>query len=378
MKTLYKLKYIILFCLITLSFQETMAVKWVVQVSNFVFTPSNLPNVNVGDTVRWVWVSGNHTTTSSNIPTGAASWDHLINSGNQFFEYKVTVAGNYDYVCTPHAGMGMTGSFTASGSLPTLTVSPSNQNVPASMGTTNFNVTSNSSWTASSNAGWCAVTPSGSGNGTLSADYTQNISLSPRVATITVTVSGIPSQTVTVSQAGAAPTLNVSPSNQTVDYTAGNTSFTVTSNTSWTTTRDASWCTATPSGSGNGTIAVTYEENPTNAVRIANITVTVSGLPPTVVTVTQDGSTVSVKENSSVNMMVYPNPSAGIFKVNIDNGASVTGYEVINLTGKSIQLQNSMTQNQFNIDLTTQPEGCYFLRVNSDKGTILKKLILKK
>jgi len=85
----------------------------VVQVSSNQFTP-NSTNVNVGDTVRFTWISGNHTTTSVNIPNGAATWDSPMTSSVQQFDYKVTVAGTYGYKCTPHALSGMVGTFTAS------------------------------------------------------------------------------------------------------------------------------------------------------------------------------------------------------------------------------------------------------------------------
>jgi len=95
-----------------------------VQVSNFQFNPANLPNVVVGDVIRWVWVSGSHTTTNSPatqqgnvLPPGAASWNRNINSESPFFEYTVTVAGTYNYWCIPHAP-SMAGSFTASNALP--------------------------------------------------------------------------------------------------------------------------------------------------------------------------------------------------------------------------------------------------------------------
>lgn len=77
------------------------------------FSPANL-QVSVGDVVRWVWTSGAHTTTSKSIPAGAAGWDSPLTSGVQSFEYTVTVAGTYNYVCTPHESMGMVGQFTAS------------------------------------------------------------------------------------------------------------------------------------------------------------------------------------------------------------------------------------------------------------------------
>jgi plastocyanin len=104
----------ITFLLCSMSFINGQATIWTVNVQNFSFEPDNLPNVKIGDTVRWIWVNGNHTTTSTTIPGGAAAWDHVINSGNQQFDYIPTVAGTYNYKCTPHASSGMIATFTVS------------------------------------------------------------------------------------------------------------------------------------------------------------------------------------------------------------------------------------------------------------------------
>lgn len=261
------------------------AVKHIVNVSNYAFTPSNL-NVQVGDTIRWVWVNGTHTTTSTTIPSGAAPWDAPITSTNQIFEYRVAVPGTYNYLCTPHPNIQI-GSFTATSVQPTLAVSPLNHNVSATSGSVNFSVTSNSNWTASSNAAWCTVTSSGSGNGTIVANYQANSTTSQRVANITVVVSGLSPIVVTVTQAGAAVTLSVTPANQSVGYQQGNTNFSVTSNSNWTATSNQGWCTVTSSGSGNGTIVANYESNTTSAQRVATITVSANGATSSTVTVTQ-------------------------------------------------------------------------------------------
>jgi plastocyanin len=80
------------------------------------FSPQTF-EVNVGDTIRWVWTSGVHTTTSTTIPDGAAAWDSPLTAEMDTVDYLVTVAGDYAYVCTPHIAEGMIGSFTASGTL---------------------------------------------------------------------------------------------------------------------------------------------------------------------------------------------------------------------------------------------------------------------
>ena len=99
------------------------ATKHRISVSDFQFTPKDLTNVKLGDTIRWYWVSGAHTTTSTGIPAGATAWDHPMSISDTVFEYIPATIGLYDYKCTPHAAFGMIGSITV--------VAPSAIPVPA-------------------------------------------------------------------------------------------------------------------------------------------------------------------------------------------------------------------------------------------------------
>lgn len=85
------------------------------------------------------------------------------------------------------------------------------------------------------------------------------------------------------------PTLTVLPASRSVGADAGSTNFIAFSNSDWTVTSDQPWCTVTPSGSGNSVITANYSANSGTAQRTANITVTVVGLTPVVVTVVQAG-----------------------------------------------------------------------------------------
>ena len=86
------------------------------------------------------------------------------------------------------------------------------------------------------------------------------------------------------------PTLAVTPANQNVTAAAGSTTFSVTSNSNWTVSSDQTWCTLAPlSGFGTGSVAATYTSNSSSVQRVANITISVSGLSPVIVTVTQNG-----------------------------------------------------------------------------------------
>jgi hypothetical protein len=172
----------------------------------------------------------------------------------------------------------------------TLSVSPQQQNVGAQQGTTNFNIISNINWTATSDALWCTPTPAGSGNGILTADYTQNTSINSRSASITIYAENGDPITVTVTQAGTTATLAISPEYQNVSAAPGNTTFNVSSNTAWNASTTADWCVITPSGSGNGTIYAGYDENSSTIGRTATIIISGEGTNVQTVYLVQLGS----------------------------------------------------------------------------------------
>ncbi|MBE0648187.1 MAG: T9SS type A sorting domain-containing protein [Bacteroidales bacterium] len=362
---------------LTLSASSSFAVKHTVLVGNFYFNPSNIPDVQVGDTIHWQWVEGSHTTTSTSVPAGAATWDSPMTSGNQVFEYKVTVAGMYNYKCTPHSGI-QTGSFTAVGAPPpSLTVTPSNQNVSAEAGSTSFSVTSNSAWNTSSDKTWCTVSPtSGNGNGTITANYSENTTTATRVATITITVAGLSPQMVTVTQNGAALTLMVSPENQDVTSSSGSTMFDVTTNTNWTAMSDASWCTVSPSGTGNGTITATYTENPSANSRMAEITVTGDGILTEKVTVTQEGSGLGIEYKAENTFAIYPNPTSGIVNL-VPGDVSNINMEacILDITGKTLKSEILSGSSKYQMNISNLPEGIYFVRVKDGERIVTKRIV---
>jgi plastocyanin len=80
---------------------------------NFVDQTSgtSVTTIHVGDTVRWVWVGGSHSTTSGGCSGGCRPdglWDSGTGSGKTF-ERKFTQVGSFQYHCIPH-GSSMTGT----------------------------------------------------------------------------------------------------------------------------------------------------------------------------------------------------------------------------------------------------------------------------
>lgn len=99
-----------IYTILALSFTVLMANATVVtiDVAPGMFTPATI-NAVCGDTVRWIWTTGNASTTSTTIPNGAASWDSGVNNAGFVFDYVVTVAGDHNYHCV-NDPVNMTGT----------------------------------------------------------------------------------------------------------------------------------------------------------------------------------------------------------------------------------------------------------------------------
>ena len=177
------------------------------------------------------------------------------------------------------------------------TVNEGNQNVTkylrASVGSLSFkaadgsesiNITSNVSWSIQCDQIWCKLsTSSGSNNGSIIISVSENTSTSARNAIITISSIDANSVQVSVSQDGADPILELNKNDLSFTSSEGNDSFTITSNTSWTITSDQPWCTvSSTSGSGNGTITVSVQENSSLDSRSATITVKTGNITQTI------------------------------------------------------------------------------------------------
>jgi hypothetical protein len=333
-------------------------------------------------------VSGNTTfTVSSNsswLVTSDQTWCTVTPSGtgngtiNATYTENTSVITRVANITVTVAGtLPVVVMVTQMGAAPTLFVSPPNQDVTAPAGNTSFNITTNSSWSASSDQGWCAVTTAGFGNSTLIATYQENVSVTQRVAHISVMVPGTVNMVVAVTQAGVAPTLLVTPANRNVGVASGTTNFTVASNTDWSATSNASWCTVTSSGNGNGIIDAVYEQNMELNPRTAVITVIVNGLTPVNVTVSQEG-TVGMPERIQNNILLYPNPNSGKFIISsADHEVMQMKVEVISLEGKIIEVTDCTGQNRYSFDISGQAKGSYFVRIITEEGTTLRKIVLE-
>ena len=187
-------------------------------------------------------------------------------------------------------------SFTRTGDAnPNLTVSATALTVPmVALATKTFDITSNISWTATSNQNWLTVSDvSGFGNKTVTVTAQENTTTSARTATVTISGSSVGTKTITVTQdAGGFSYLLTSATALTINSTANSTQlFDITANVSWTATSDQSWLSITnPSGTGSARVTLTALENTATTERTARVTITGTGLAAKTITVTQNAA----------------------------------------------------------------------------------------
>jgi len=81
----------------------------------------------------------------------------------------------------------------------------------------------------------------------------------------------------------------------------------------------------------------------------------------------------SVTEISETEMMVYPNPSSG--DIIIKGAVSILGCEIWNTSGQLVDIIRSQNSKELMINVSSLIPGLYFLRIQTDKGIVSRKLV---
>ncbi len=78
------------------------------------FIPDSV-NINVGDTVMWVWQSDGHSVTEGGFGNPSPDFDSGVIDTPNTFSHTFTAPGTVDYHCKPHFFMGMVGTVNVAG-----------------------------------------------------------------------------------------------------------------------------------------------------------------------------------------------------------------------------------------------------------------------
>jgi hypothetical protein len=77
---------------------------------------------------------------------------------------------------------------------------------------------------------------------------------------------------------------------------------------------------------------------------------------------------------------IYPNPTKGLFTINITGMNSNMDLEIINMQGKVIRSEKLINNKQNlteNIDLSMYPKGIYFVKFINKNFTKVEKIVLQ-
>ena len=153
-------------------------------------------------------------------------------------------------------------SVSQEGEDPILTISPESLSFSADGGNKSITVTSNLSWTATSSDAWLTVSSSsGEGDATLSVTADENVSIANRTASVTFEGKDR-TVIVNVTQDGAAPFFNVTPTTLSFSAEGGSAPVKIVSNQTWTASKSADWIALSEvEGTGDATLSLTVDAN---------------------------------------------------------------------------------------------------------------------
>jgi hypothetical protein len=76
-------------------------------------------------------------------------------------------------------------------------------------------------------------------------------------------------------------------------------------------------------------------------------------------------------------LQVYPNPAKGVFRVKTGTDIDkVLGISVYDISGKNIQNRVCTGEEIYSFDLTGQPGGFYFVRIQAGESTYTRRIML--
>ena len=79
-----------------------------------------------------------------------------------------------------------------------------------------------------------------------------------------------------------------------------------------------------------------------------------------------------VETQNGIKVSIYPNPAKN--NLNIETPEANSSVTIYNLNGQQI-ISKKQNNNNFSINISTLPEGNYIIKINTPRGTIVKKFI---
>jgi hypothetical protein len=75
-------------------------------------------------------------------------------------------------------------------------------------------------------------------------------------------------------------------------------------------------------------------------------------------------------------MLLYPNPATHTFSLVSQAGIEVLSVEIMDLQGREL-LYEKVRDNNLSFNVSSFPQGLYFIRINTSEGVEVKKLVIQ-
>jgi hypothetical protein len=111
---------------------------------------------------------------------------------------------------------------------------------------------------------------------------------------------------------------------------------------------------------------------------IANVTVPDCVHPPHGLRLDNSANTRTNNNSDELNLILFPNPTSGNFDIQVMNGNrnSLRKVYLTDMFGRQIMYEEKVKRSRFEIDLTNQPKGIYFVKIVEGDRIGVKKIIL--
>ncbi len=82
-----------------------------------------------------------------------------------------------------------------------------------------------------------------------------------------------------------------------------------------------------------------------------------------------------VQEGKTDEVLIYPNPTNGLFTISLTNQLGAINYTITTLEGRLVKQANNVNSNNIDIDLTNESKGVYLLKINESNLNKVYKIV---
>lgn len=114
----------------------------------------------------------------------------------------------------------------------------------------------------------------------------------------------------------------------------------------------------------------------TSAVAGGTLTLLTSNLGQLGIEAVYSGTcTLGTESFSSYLFTLYPNPARDLVTIEGSNSSNIMSYKIVDLNGRSVKSMENINENSTQINISDLQSGVYMMTINSDQGTVTKKIV---